>query len=55
MVNYNDMSMQYTSNFNSCKNDNFHMKMCDSFLISAQNLDCGYSVCWGVEYPQSIF
>ena len=36
------------------------MKNCDSFLISAQNIDCGYSLeppRWGGsnEYPQSMF
>ena len=25
--------MQYTAIFHSCKNDNFHMKKCDIFLI----------------------
>ena len=29
-------------NANTPKNDNFQMKNCDSFLISAQNIDCGY-------------
>ena len=36
------MPMQYAAIFNSCKNDKFHMKDCDVFLIFAQNIDCGY-------------
>ena len=27
-----------------CKNDNFKMKSCDSFLLSDQNKDFGYSL-----------
>ena len=29
--------------FNARKNDNFHLKMFDYFLIFAQNIDCGYT------------
>ena len=28
--------------FTTVKNDNFHMKNCDIFLIFAQNIDCRY-------------
>ena len=42
------------------KNENFQMKNFDIFLISAQNIDCRYSIeppRWGGsnEYPQSVF
>ena len=42
------------------KNENFQIKNSDIFLISAQNIDCGYSLeppQWGGsnEYPQSMF
>ena len=42
------------------QNENFQMKNSDIFLISAQNIDCGYSLeppRWGGsnEYPQSMF
>ena len=42
------------------KNENFQMKNSDIFHISAQNIDCGYSLeppRWGGsnEYPQSMF
>ena len=33
--------MQYTVIFHSCKNNNFQMKNCDTFLILAQNIDFG--------------
>ena len=36
--------MQYTVIFHSCKNDTFQMKKVDNFLISAQNIDCGYTL-----------
>ena len=36
------MPMQFTANFNSCKNDKFKMKICNIFLIFAQNIDRGY-------------
>ena len=45
----------------SCpKTENFQIKNSDSFLISAQNIDCGYLLeppWWGGsnEYPQSMF
>ena len=43
--------MQYTANFDGCKNDNFQFKFMDIFLIFAQNIDCGYTL----EPPQSKF
>ena len=30
--------------FTAVKNNNFHMKKCDIFLIFAQNIDCGYTL-----------
>ena len=49
-----------TENFITKKNENFQMKNSDIFHISAQNIDCGYSLETprrGVsnEYPQSMF
>ena len=42
------------------KTESFQMKNSDIFHISAQNIDCGYSLeppRWGgsIEYPQSMF
>ena len=42
------------------KNENFQLKMSDIFHISAQNIDCGYSLepprrGGSNEYPQSMF
>ena len=42
------------------KTENFQIKNFDIFYISAQNIDCGYSLeppCWGGynEYPQFTF
>ena len=42
------------------KTENFQIKKSDNFHISAQNIDCGYSLelpCQGSsnEYPQSMF
>ena len=44
----------------SPKPENFQIKICDNFHISAQNIDCGYSLepphrGGSNEYPQSIF
>ena len=52
--------MQYTAIIHSCKNDNCHMKNCESFLIFAQHIDCGYALeppqlGGSNEYPQSMF
>ena len=62
---YASMSVQYTAIFYGCKNDNFQMKICDIFLIFAQNIDCGYTLepprlepphrGGSNEYPQSMF
>ena len=35
--------MQYTAIFQACKNDNFQMKNCNSFLTFAQNIDFEYT------------
>ena len=44
----------------STKNENFQIKSSDIFYISAQNIDCGYSLelprqGGSNEYPQSMF
>ena len=44
IIHYKNMPMQYTAIFHGRKNDNFQMKNCDSFLIFAQNIDCGYTL-----------
>ena len=41
-IHYENMPMHYTSIFHGCKNHNFQKKICDIFLIFAQNTDCGY-------------
>ena len=38
---YDNKPIQYTAIFHGCKNGNFQMKKCHSFLIFAQNIDCG--------------
>ena len=50
---------KYTENFTT-KNENFQTKYSDIFHISAQNVDCGYSLepprrDGSNEYPQSMF
>ena len=57
---YANMSVQYTSIFHGCKNDNFQMKFFDIFLIFAQNIDCGYTLeppqrGGSNEFTQSLF
>ena len=52
--------MQYTENVLVVKNENFHWKNVDIFLIFAQNIDCGYTLepprqGSSNEYPQSMF
>ena len=42
-VHYENTPMQHTAIFHARKNDNFHLKLFDHFLIFAQNIDCGYS------------
>ena len=41
---YNNRPMQYTANLNGCKNDKFLLKIFKSFLIFAQNINCGYTL-----------
>ena len=48
---YENMPVQIYWEFYHQKNENFQMKNSDIFLISAQNIDCGYSL----EPPQSMF
>ena len=50
---------KYTEIFTT-KNENFQIKNSDIFLISAQNIDCGYSLepphrGSSNDYPQSMF
>ena len=41
---YENLPMQYTEIFKVVKNDNFHQKNFDIFLIIfAQNIECGYT------------
>ena len=59
----NSLQKQAYSNIkkiSSPKPENFQIKICDDFHISAQNIDCGYSLepphrGGSNEYPQSIF
>ena len=51
---------KYIENFTTKKNENFKIKNSDIFLISAQNIDCWYSLepprrGGSNEYPQSMF
>lgn len=44
----------------AAKNVNFHTKLCDSFIIFAENKDCGYTIelvyqLGSSEYPQPMF
>ena len=42
---YENMPMQYTENILVVKkNENFHWKNFDIFLIFAKNIDCGYTL-----------
>ena len=41
---FDNTPMQYTAIFNCCKNGNFQVNNCDSFLIFAQNIDSGYTL-----------
>ena len=43
-MHYENTLMQYTSKFFGCKNENFHWKKNDIFLIFAQNIDFGYTL-----------
>ena len=51
---------KYIDYFTTKKNENFQIKNSDIFLISAQNIDCGYSLepprrGGSNEYPQYMF
>ena len=51
---------KYTENFTTKKNESFQIKNADFFHISAQNIDCGYSLepprrSGSNKYPQSMF
>ena len=51
---------KYIENFTTKKKENFQIKNSDIFHISAQNIDCGYSLepprrGGSNEYPQSMF
>ena len=51
--------LKYNENFTT-KNENFQIKNCDIFHVSAQNIDCGYSLepprrGGSNEYPQPMF
>ena len=51
---------KYMENFTSKKPENFQIKNSDIFHISAQNIDCGYSLepprrGGSNEYPQCMF
>ena len=51
---------KYIENFTTKKKENFQIKKSDIFHISAQNIDCGYSLELphrgsSNEYPQSMF
>ena len=43
-LHYENTPNQYSAIFHSLKNDNFQMKNCNIFLISAQNIDSGYAL-----------
>ena len=52
--------MQYIEIVFGSKNENFHWKNFDIFLVFAQNIDCGYTLepprrGGSNEYPQSTF
>ena len=55
-----NLSMQYTKQFFSCKNENVIGKNVDVFNTFAKNIVCGYKLepprrCGSNEYPQSMF
>ena len=60
IVHYENMPMKYTEIFKVVKNEKFQVKNFDTFLIFAQNIDCGYTLeapprGGSNEYPQSMF
>ena len=57
---YENSSVQVYRKFHFQKTENFQIKKFDTFYISAQNIDCGYSLepprrGGSNEYPQSMF
>ena len=58
-MHYENTPIQIYRIFYHQKNENFQIKKSDIFLISAQNIDCGYSLephrGGSNEYPQSMF
>ena len=57
---YENVPMQYTEILRVVKNENFNQKIFYSFLVFAQNIDCGYTLepprrGGSNEYPQSMF
>ena len=59
-LHYENLSMQYTEIFLALQIENFQLKIFDTFLIFAQNIDCGYTLepprrGGSNEYPQSMF
>ena len=57
---YENTPIQIYTNFSPLKTENFQIKNSDIFHISAQNIDCGYSLepprrGGSNEYPQSMF
>ena len=57
---YENTPIQMYRNFHHSKTENFQIKNSDIFQISAQNIDCGYSLKpsrrgGSNEYPQSMF
>ena len=57
---FENMPIQIYRKFNLQKTENFQTKNFDIFHISAQNIDCGYSLepprrGGSNEYPQSMF
>ena len=59
LCHYENMPIQIYWKFYHQKNENFQIKNSDIFHISAQNIDCGYSLepprrGGSNEYPQSM-
>ena len=60
IAHYENTPIQIYCKFYLPKNENFQIKLSDIFHISAQNIDCGYSLepprrGGSNEYPQSMF
>ena len=60
MRHYENRPIQIYTKISPPKTENFQIKNSDSFLISAQNIDCRYSLepplqGGSNEYPQSMF